>query len=167
MTPANLWMKEQPGYKSTDSPFIKNFEFKEVLCAGIITAVKLGDTIFEKLAIRPLSALDNIGIGCGQAIHKEFKYSTMTKAIVSSKLLNKELSAITFAETFDVVFNREEKKLKIGEIEIDCECLSDGKHKVVYGSVNRLLHVTAILDDQPITIAADESQWLYIKEAIL
>jgi hypothetical protein len=91
----------------------------------------------------------------------------MTKAIVSSKQLHKQLSQIKYAETFEVVFNKEEKLLKVGPIEIDCECLSNGTHRISYGSVNRLLYVVAILNDQPITIAADESQWLYIKEAIL
>ncbi len=91
----------------------------------------------------------------------------MTKAIVSSRQLHKKLSAITFAETFEVIFNKEEKLLKVGDIEIDCECSDTSRHTVEYRSVNKLLYVVALLDDNPITIAASNTMWLYIKEAIL
>lgn len=73
MTPAIKWMKEHPNYKSTVSPVMKRFEYKGIMCVGIIAKTYFQGQLTENVTIRPLSVSDDIGAGAGQAIHKEFK----------------------------------------------------------------------------------------------
>jgi len=73
MTPAIKWMKEHPNYKSTACSLIKRFEYKGIMCAGIISKTYFQGQLTENVTIRPLIASDDIGAGAGQDIYKEFK----------------------------------------------------------------------------------------------
>lgn len=91
----------------------------------------------------------------------------MTKAIVSSKFLYGVLNGLLEMEQHEFLFVPGAKSLFVDGVEIGCECSSPARHLVESSSVKRLLKVLRVLQEQPITIAIDSANWLYIKEAIL
>lgn len=90
----------------------------------------------------------------------------MTKAIVSVKNMLANLSMLPNADEYDVVFGM--GMVTIGNVVISCESQHHNRvYKVSSRRIKRLFEVFSLLEEQPATIAVDEDNWLYIKEAIL
>lgn len=91
----------------------------------------------------------------------------MTKIIVSSSQLRAKLLELKEEEAYHILCVPSKHAVLIGDIEIMCECTAPAQYIVDSEHINRLIKILSLLHDQPITIAIDSANWLYIKEAII
>ena len=92
----------------------------------------------------------------------------MTRIIVSRDMLFNGLQSLPDKERYHVYANRIIGELTIDfDIKIYGECNTNSVHDISKESVERLKKVLLLIQEQPMTIAIDEDNLLYIKEVIL
>lgn len=90
----------------------------------------------------------------------------MVKAIVSRDVLYKVLNE-RLPTKLDYVISFSPHGLAIDGIEVGGIGSAKSEATISYRTMNRLWKMLTWVEEQPITIAVDESGWFYIKEMIL